>query len=106
MGKFVSKMTNTITIKTNQWKLTFISGIGSLVQSSEISLMLICSFYFSFFFDLLDSSFIFGFFYLVLISYAVKIPCSSSMLIESRSALSSSVDILRSNLIGRDLSTF
>jgi hypothetical protein len=46
------------------------------------------------------------FFCLVLISYDVNIPCSSSMLIESRSTLSYSVDILGSNLIGRYLSTF
>jgi hypothetical protein len=64
---------------------------------------------FLFFLSLLDylkvASFIYQFSYSVLISYAVKIPCSSSMLIESRSALSSSVELLGSNLIGRDLST-
>jgi hypothetical protein len=68
------------------------------------------SFCFPFFFGLLDAlraaSFISGFSYLVLISYAVKIPCSSSMLNEFRSALYSSDDILGSNLIRRDLSTF
>jgi hypothetical protein len=81
-------------------------------SSFEMSLLLLCSFsfFFPFFFDLLDalkaSSFIYGFSYSLLISYAVKIPCSSSMLIESRSALSSSVDTLGSNLIGRYRSTF
>jgi hypothetical protein len=75
-------------------------------------LLLLCSFsfFFPFFFDLLDglkvASFIFGFSYSVLISYVVKIPCSSSMLIESRFDLSYSVYILGSNLIGRYLSTF
>jgi hypothetical protein len=68
------------------------------------------SFCFLFFFDLLDAlkvaSFIYGFSCSVLISYAVNIPCSSSMLIEFRYALSSSADILGSNLRGRDLSTF
>jgi hypothetical protein len=58
MRKFVIKMTNTITVKTNQRNLTFISAIGSLVQSldkighslssSEMSLLLLCSFYFFF----------------------------------------------------------
>jgi hypothetical protein len=73
---------------------------------------LLCSFYFCFpfFFDLLDAlkvaSFIFGFSYSILISYAVKIPCSSSMLIKSRYSLSSSVDILGSNLIGKILVPF
>jgi hypothetical protein len=81
-------------------------------SSSEMSLLLLCSFsfFFHFFFDLLDAlkdaSFISGFSCSVLISYAMKIPCISSMIIESRSTLSSSVDILGSNIIGRDLSTF
>jgi hypothetical protein len=44
--------------------------------------------------SLKDVSFIYGFSCLILISYVVKIPCSSSMLIESRSSLSSSVDIV------------
>jgi hypothetical protein len=68
------------------------------------------SFFFPFFFDLLDSlkaaSFISGFSYSVLISYAVNIPCSLAMLIEFRYVISSSVDILGSNLIERYLSTF
>jgi hypothetical protein len=73
-------------------------------------LFLYYSCFFLFFFDLLDalkaSYFTCRFSYLVLISYAVMIPCSSSMLIEFRSDLSYSVDILGLNLIGRDLSTF
>jgi hypothetical protein len=77
-----------------------------------MSLLLLCyfSFFFPFFFDILDALkdayFIYGFSCSVLISYDVKLPCSSSMLIESRSALSSSDDILRLNLIGKDRSTF
>jgi hypothetical protein len=77
-----------------------------------MSLLLLCyfSFCFPFFFDVLDAlkdaSFISGFSCSVLISYVVNIPCSPSMLIDSRSSLYSSVDILGSNLIGRDLSTF
>jgi hypothetical protein len=80
-------------------------------SSSKTSLLLLyssCSFFF--YFDLLDAlkvaSFTSGFSYSVLISYVVKIPCSSSMLIEFRSDLSSSVNILGLNLIGRDFSTF
>jgi hypothetical protein len=77
-----------------------------------MSLLLLCSFSFCFpfYFDLLDAlksySFISGFSCSVLISYAMNISCSSPMLIESRSDFSSSVDILGSNLIGRDHSTF
>jgi hypothetical protein len=76
-----------------------------------MSLLLLCSFsfFFPFFFDLLDdlkvACFISRFSYSVLISYVMKIPCSSFMLIESRYSLSSSAEILGSNLIGRDLST-
>ena len=44
--------------------------------------------------------------YLVLISYAVRVPCSSSTVMVSRSVLSSIANILESNLIGRDLSIF
>ena len=77
----------------------------------ETSLLLLYSSCSSFFcFDLLDglkaTSFTSGFSYSLLISDAVKIPCSSSMLIEFRSDLYSSADILGLNLIGRDLSTF
>jgi hypothetical protein len=81
-------------------------------SSFEMSLLLLCSFsfFFPFCFYLLDSlnaaSFISGFSCSVLISYAVKILCSLSMPIEFISSLSSSDDILGSNLIGRDLSTF
>jgi hypothetical protein len=102
-------------------KLTSIPTVGSLVQYFDevgnffiifrdviVAAIYFCSFFF--FFDLLDAlkdaSFTSGFSYSVLISYAVKIPCSSSMLIEFRSDLSSSADILGLNLIGRDLSTF
>jgi hypothetical protein len=115
MRTFVIKMTNTITIKTNQTKLTFISVVGSLVQSSDKVGHLFIIFrdvtasamffvlFFPFCFDLLDAlkdaSFISRFFCLVLISYDVNIPCSSSMLIESRYTLSYSVDILGSNLM-------
>jgi hypothetical protein len=80
-------------------------------SSFEVSLLLLysyCSFFF--FFDLLDvlkaAYFTYGFSYSILISYAVNIPCNSSMIIESRSDLSSSDDILGLNLIGRDLSIF
>jgi hypothetical protein len=52
------------------------------------------------------SSFTSGFSCSVLISYAVKIPYSSFILIEFRYAFSSSAYILGSNLIGRELSTF
>jgi hypothetical protein len=120
MRTFFIKMTNTITIKTNQRNLTYIPTVGSLVQSFDkvgrffiifrnvtVVAML---FFFFLSFDLLDTlkaaSFIYGFSCLVLISYVVKIPCSLSMLIEFRYALSSSADILGSNLIGRDLGTF
>jgi hypothetical protein len=78
----------------------------------EMSLLLLCSFYFffPFFFDLLDDfkddSFISVFYCSVLISYDVKIPCTSSMLIEFIYTLSFSVDILGSNHIGRVLRTF
>jgi hypothetical protein len=79
--------------------------------SFETSLLLLyssCSFFF--FFDLLDAlkaaSFTSVFSYSVLSSYAMKITCNSSILIEFRSAISSSADILGLNLIGRDLSTF
>jgi hypothetical protein len=67
-----------------------------------------CSFFFCFdiFYALKAASFTSGFSCSVLISYAMKIPCSSSMLIEFRFDLSSSADILGLNLIGRDLSTF
>jgi hypothetical protein len=77
-----------------------------------MSLFLLCSFscFFPFFFDLLDSLkvsyFTYGFYCSVIISYVVKIQCISSMLIDFRSVLSSIADILGSNLIGRDLSTF
>jgi hypothetical protein len=63
-------------------------------------------FLFEFLDDLNDPYFIYGFSCSVLISYDVNIPCNSSMLIEFRSDLSSSVYILGLNLIGRDLSTF
>jgi hypothetical protein len=62
-------------------------------SSSEISLLLLCyfSFLFPFCFGLLDAlkyaSFISRFSSSILISYVVNIPCSLSMLIESRSAL-------------------
>jgi hypothetical protein len=89
-----------------------LTKLATSSSSSEMSLLLLCyfSFFFPFFFDILDAlkdaSFIFGFSCSVLISYDVTLPCSSSMLIESRSTLSFSDDILGSNLIGRDLSTF
>jgi hypothetical protein len=70
----------------------------SYSSSSEKSLLLKCSFLFPFCFELLDalkvSYFIYGFSCSVLISYAVNIPCSLFVLIESRSSLSSSDDIL------------
>jgi hypothetical protein len=80
-------------------------------SSFETSLLLLCSYFFlPFCFEFLDAlkaaSFISRFSYLVLISYAVKIPCNSSMLIDFRYDISSSVDILGSNIIGRDISTF
>jgi hypothetical protein len=76
-----------------------------------MSLLLLCSYFFlPFCFEFLDAlkatSFISIFSCSVLISYAVKITCNSSMLIEFRSDLYSSADILGSNLIGRYLSTF
>jgi hypothetical protein len=63
-------------------------------------------FCFEFLDSLKDAYFIFGFSCSVIISYAVKIPCNSSMLIDFRTNLSFSDDILGSNLIGRYISTF
>jgi hypothetical protein len=115
-------MTNTITIKQIKGSLplylslvplfNLLTKLAASSSSSETSLLLLCSFYFCFpiCFDLLNAlkaaSFISRFSCSVLISYAVKIPCILSMLIEFRPSLSSSADILGSNLIGRDLSTF
>jgi hypothetical protein len=90
--------------------LTMLAASSSSSETSLLLLLCYFSFFFPFFFYLLNAlkvaSFISRFSYSVLISYVVKIPWSSSMLIEFRSSLSSSADILGSNLIGRDLSTF
>jgi hypothetical protein len=80
-------------------------------SSSESSLQLQFDFDFCLFFlVLLDalkvSSFLDGLSYSILISEIVRIPCNSSMFNVERFSLSSRAEILGSNLIGRDLSTF
>jgi hypothetical protein len=58
------------------------------------------------FYALKFASFYVGFYFYILISYVVKIPCSSSIVSFSRSFISSMEETLELNIKGRNLITF